>query len=178
VVPEAALVSLLLLALVAACGGDGGSSASGTATNGSSSATAEATRLPLAPRAEGILGEAVVLGQTSVLLSGLQDPFPPDPSFPLSADERLIAFDAEIANVGTTGEFKYASAYFTAIDNQAQAVHVPSVGLGTTLREGFLAPGETDSGLIVFLVPATAEIDIVRYKPFEERDLILISLSE
>jgi hypothetical protein len=170
-------LTLLLLALIAGCSGDGGSPATDTGTDGSPSA-GEGTPLPPAPRAEGTLGKAVVLEHTSVLLSGLQDPYPPDPTFPLAADERLVAFDAEIANVGTEGEFNYSPAFFTAIDNEAEAIYVPSAGLGTTLTAGVVAAGETVSGRIVLLVPATAKIDAVRYKAYEQRDLILINLPE
>ena len=172
---RAAALSLLLLALIAGCGG--GSPATDTGTDGSPTAS-QGTPLPPAPRAEGTLGKAVVLDQTSVLLSGLQDPFPPDPTFPLAADERLVAFDAEIANVGAEGEFNYSPAFFTAIDDKAKAIYVPSAGLGTSLEAGKVAPGETVSGRIVFLMPTAAKIDAVRYKPYEQRDLILINLPE
>jgi len=172
---RAAALSLLLLALIAGCGG--GSPATDTGTDGSPTAS-QGTPLPPAPRAEGTLGKAVVLEQTSVLLSGLQDPFPPDPTFALAADERLVAFDAEITNVGDEGEFNYSAAFFTAIDDKAEAIYVPSAGLGTSLEAGKVAPGETVSGRIVFLMPTAAKIDAVRYKPYEQRDLILIKLPE
>jgi hypothetical protein len=171
----AGLLSLLLLAMAVACGEDDstGESSSPTAPAG------ELTPLPPAPRAEGVLDQPVVLEDTSVLLSNLQDPFPlEDPALPVAEDERLIALDAEIVNVGAAGEFTYASFYFSAIDSQAQKVYVPSEGFETTLGSGILAAEGTASGRIVFLVPVTAVIDTVRYKPFEERDIILISLSE
>ncbi len=169
------LLCLLLLAMAAACGEDDSTGASSSPT----SPTAELTPLPPAPRAEGVLDQPVVLEDTSVLLSNMQDPFPlEDPLLPVAEDERLIALDAEIVNVGAVGEFTYASFYFSAIDSQAQEVYLPSEGFETTLGSGSLAAAETASGRIVFLVPVTAVIDTVRYKPFEERDIILISLSE
>lgn len=172
---QAAWIAGFLILAAAACnggdgGGDGGAPGESTPT---------ATTLPPAPRAEGTLDEAVVLGDTSVLLANLQDPFPlEDPSVPISADERLIAFDVEIENVGESGELNYAAVFFTAIDGEAEKIYVPSAGEETTLTAGRLQAGQTASGRIVFVLPATANIDTVRYKPFEERDLILISLPE
>ena len=130
-----------------------------------------------APRAEGTLDETLTLESTSLLMTNVQDPFVPEnPPYALSDEERLIAVDVVLGNVGTEKDLTYSHIYFTAIDLQGEHIYVPSQAFGTTVGAGSLAPGSKATGRVVFLVPATVEINTIRYKPFEETALILIDL--
>ena len=135
--------------VLASCGGDDGSTKVGQVP-GSPAAT-------VAPPADSFkVGDVVKIGDTEVVVHGLQDPFDAGQQKP-PAGARLVAVDVEMKNVGEAtvifssfGQFELRDATGASYDSIVLRGKQPAVG-------GPAAPGASRRGLIAYQVPEGAQ---------------------
>ena len=109
--------------------------------------------------------------------------FGTDPQEPPSGEEppegqRLVAVEATLRNVGDK-PWEYRVQDFIAIDSDGRRVYNPGPPtLGTTMPSRTLAPGEVQTGRVVFPVPTGRSVGSFRFKPLLEQELIIIHIPE
>lgn len=141
---------LAAVLVLASCGGDDGSTKVGQVGPGSPAATVPP------PAASFKVGDVVKIGDTEVVVHGLQDPFDAGQQKP-PAGARFVAVDVEMKNVSSSpqvfsafGQFELRDATGTPYDSIVLRGKPPAVG-------GPAAPGASRRGLIAYQVPEGAQ---------------------
>lgn len=158
---------LAALLVLASCGGDDGSTKAGGSQTTAVTVPADSAKV----------GQVVKVGNTEVLVHGVQNPFDAGEQKP-AGGSRLVAVDVELKNASPSPQVFSSFGMFELKDSTGKS-YDPVVLRGKVAAVGGpAAPGASRRGLVVFEVPEASQGLLLVFKDrLTEKDDTTIVLS-
>ena len=139
---------LAAVLVLASCGGDDGSTKVGQVGGGPATVTVPADSVRV--------GEVVKVGDTELVVHGVQNPFDAGEQKP-AGGSRLVAVDVELKNASSSSQVFSSFGQFELNDSTGKS-YDPVVLRGKVAAVGGpAAPGASRRGLVVFEVPEASQ---------------------